>query len=215
MQVIIKGARLTRLWIPYLSNAKSLIANRMSLFSNKETNPCKENRLMALMDDYAGNPIGMWHQLYHARVFYASEDESIEFVKNWCRMRIYICAIEGLTETQRDAICTEYAWNPSISKTELIDLCHQNVKLTDDEVQQICDRINDTYPMEFIHTLLLDTLCGCGASLNGLNVNHVEEFVQTAEELGIDNATARDIYSLYSLEVQLKQKYNAFAHPNY
>eukprot|EP01084_Bolivina_argentea_P107256 191779_1 len=178
--------------------------------------PSKGERLITLMDHYADKPGGMWHEMYHARVFFrdyfddgCSSDEGREFAKNWCRVRTFICAMDGLSDVERDAICVEcHAWCPSLSKQELSDICDESIGLTSDELQKVCDRINETYPMESRRALLLNSLCG--ACLDGLDNEEYEGFIEIAKRLDVDSATAADIYSLYLLELQLKQKYDAF-----
>lgn len=61
----------------------------------------KGERLIGLMDSYSDAPAGMWHQLYHARIFFkdffdngCSSEDGIEFAKNWVKMRGYICGVK-------------------------------------------------------------------------------------------------------------------------
>lgn len=70
-------------------------------FSNNTAESTKGDRLLNLMDSYAEAPAGMWHQLYHARIFFkdffdtgCNSKEGIEFAKNWAMMRGYICGVK-------------------------------------------------------------------------------------------------------------------------
>eukprot|EP01083_Nonionella_stella_P188847 697092_1 len=209
MQTLRKATRATRKLHVFPT---SLIRQRVASFST----PTKGERLIALMDYYADKPAGMWHQLYHARVYQAdlfdsgcSDEVGIALVKSWHTMRSYICGLDGLSEGEKEAIYNEInAWCPSLSKQECVDICEQSLDLSADEVQQLCDRINETYPMDARRALLLNSLCG--ASMDGLSVQEFQGFVKMANRLRVDEKAANEIYDLYKLEVELKQKYDAF-----
>lgn len=117
--------------------------------------------------------------------------------------------MDGLSEVEKEAIAAETNyWCPSLSKTELRDLCQTGANFTEKEVQETIGRVNETYPTEARRALLLNALCG--ASLDGLDVKEIEGFNKVAKKLGVDEATASEIYDLYVLEVQLKREYNKF-----
>lgn len=117
--------------------------------------------------------------------------------------------MDGLSDVEKEAIATETNyWCPSLSKTELRDLCKNGANFTEEEAQKTIDRVNETYPTEARRALLLNSLCG--ASLDGLDVKEIEGFNKVAKKLGVDAETASQIYDLYVLEVQLKREYNKF-----
>eukprot|EP01084_Bolivina_argentea_P114694 204132_1 len=199
-----------------LSTYKSTITYYQHSHFSMTNDIGKGERLLKLMDHYSDKPAGQWHELYHARIFFkeffddgCSSDEGKQFASNWCKMRAYICGMDGLSVSEKDAISTECnCWCPSISKDEFGKMCDIGANLSEAEADKVCDAVNETYPMESRRALLLNALCG--ASVDGLDIKEIEGFMHVAKKIGVDGETAQKIYSLYTLECELKQKYNEF-----
>eukprot|EP01083_Nonionella_stella_P021987 60811_1 len=208
-----------------LSRFKPLVVSHYHF----STIPTKEERLYALLEHYKDKPAGMWHELYQAQIFLkdlfdngCDSDEGREFARNWCQIRGYICGTgSNLQQIEKEAIATEcHCWCPSIPKQEFEDLCEIAGNLSDEEVEKLCDVIKESFPMESRKALLLNSLCGAsldglsfdgvGAFKFGVDAREIKGFERVAKHFGVDNTTAHEIHSLYTLETKLKLKYDEF-----
>ena len=92
---------------------------------------------------------------------------------------------------------------------ELCSLTETGANCSEEEVQKTIDRVNQTYPAAGRRGLLLNALCG--ASVNGLEVKKmIEGFRKVAEKLNVDECQLQNIFDLYVLESELKEKYIQF-----
>ena len=208
-----------RLYDGLFKSSKYVVsAHRIQLFSNQSTTtPSSAERLLALMDYYADKPVGMCHELYHARVYFTdiwdsacSSPEHTEFAKYSSIIRAYISSKDGLSDVEKQAIAREAnCWCPHLSIKEIENICDEAAKLTEKEALKVADQIREKYPEKKAQrALLLNSLTG--ASIDGLDINEIKGFRQIAERIGISDDTINEMISMYKLEAKLKQKYNEF-----